>query len=283
VDVVLLKTFLEVARLRHFGKAAEVLCVTQSAVSARIKLLESTLEVDLFSRKRNDIQLTPAGHRLLRHAETMVRSWARARQDLALGGDFARSLVVGLQADLWRVCVRDWVLALRARRPDVAVSLEILPPDRLEQRLWADQADLAFFFEPPRTPELVMEQVVRVPLVMVCDRPGLGVEEAMARDYLLVDWGTSFTISHARLFPDLPAAALRLSQGGMALDLLRRSGGSAYLPRQMVDDALAAGALYLVADAPEIERQAYVVYRPDQVDVALVGEALRVARERAAG
>lgn len=283
MDVVLLKTFLEVARLRHFGKAAEVLCVTQSAVSARIKLLESTLEVELFSRKRNDIQLTPAGHRLLRHAEAMVRSWARARQDLALGGDFARSLAVGLQADLWRVCVRDWVLALRGRRPDVAVSLEILPPDRLEQRLWADQADLAFFFEPPRTPELVMEQVARVPLVMVCDRPGLGVEDAMARGYLLVDWGTSFAISHARLFPDLAASALRLSQGGMALDLLRRSGGSAYLPRQMVEDAVAAGELHPVADAPEIERQAYVVYHPDQVDEELVGEALRVARETGAG
>lgn len=278
MDVVLLKTFLEVARLRHFGKAAEALCVTQSAVSARIKLLESTLEVELFSRKRNDIQLTAAGQRLRRHAEAMVRSWSRARQDLGLGADFARSLAVGLQADLWPVCVRDWVLGLRARRPDVALTLEILPPDRLEQRLWADQVDLAFFFEPPRTPELIMEQVVRIPLVMVSDRPDLGVEEAMAAGYLLVDWGTSFMIRHAQLFPDLPASALRLSQGGMALDLLRRAGGSAYLPRQMVEDAIAAGELYPLAGAPEIERQAYVVYRPDQADLDLVGEALRVAR-----
>lgn len=281
MDVVLLKTFLEVARVRHFGRAAEALCVTQSAVSARIKLLESTLGVELFVRKRNDIQLTPAGHRLVRHAETMVRNWSRARQDLALGNDFARSLAVGLQADLWRVCVRDWALALRANRPDLALTLEVLPPDRLEQRLWAGQLDLGFFFDPPRAPELAMEQVARVPLVMVCTRAGTDVHDAVARDYLLVDWGPSFLTSHARLFPGLPGPALRLSQGELALDLLRHTAGAAYLPRQMAEEALAAGALHPVAGAPQIERQAYVVYRPDQADLDLVAEALCLARKGA--
>jgi len=37
VDIELLKTFLEVNRTRHFGKAAEHLFLTQSAVSARIR------------------------------------------------------------------------------------------------------------------------------------------------------------------------------------------------------------------------------------------------------
>jgi hypothetical protein len=69
----LLVTFLELARTRHFGKAAEHLFVTQSAVSARIRLLEATLGVALFTRKRNDIRLTRAGERLQRHAETIVR------------------------------------------------------------------------------------------------------------------------------------------------------------------------------------------------------------------
>ncbi len=107
MDIVLLQTFLEIARTRHFGKAAEHLCVTQSAVSARIKLLESTLGVSLFSRRRNDIQLTPAGHGMARYAETIVRSWTRARQELALNGGLRHSLAVGCQLDLWPICVRD--------------------------------------------------------------------------------------------------------------------------------------------------------------------------------
>ena len=62
MDFELLRTFLEVARLRHFGQAAEALNLTQAAVSARIKLLETNLGVRLFDRIRRDIQLTPEGH-----------------------------------------------------------------------------------------------------------------------------------------------------------------------------------------------------------------------------
>ena len=48
MDTELLKTFLEVSRTRHFGRAAESLYLTQSAVSFRIRQLENQLGVNLF-------------------------------------------------------------------------------------------------------------------------------------------------------------------------------------------------------------------------------------------
>ena len=45
MDIALLKTFLEVAKTRHFGRAAENLYITQAAVSARIKQMEEDLGV----------------------------------------------------------------------------------------------------------------------------------------------------------------------------------------------------------------------------------------------
>ena len=59
----LLRTFLEVAKTRHFGHAAENLYLTQSAVSSRIRQLETTVGVPLFTRQRNNILLTPSGDR----------------------------------------------------------------------------------------------------------------------------------------------------------------------------------------------------------------------------
>ena len=53
MDTELLKTFLEVSRTRHFGRAAEALYLTQSAVSFRIRQLENQLGVNLFTRHRN--------------------------------------------------------------------------------------------------------------------------------------------------------------------------------------------------------------------------------------
>ncbi|SUC17946.1 transcriptional regulator HdfR [Proteus mirabilis] len=43
MDTELLKTFLEVSKTRHFGRAAESLYLTQSAVSFRIRQLETQL------------------------------------------------------------------------------------------------------------------------------------------------------------------------------------------------------------------------------------------------
>ncbi|MDH5728398.1 MAG: LysR family transcriptional regulator, partial [Gammaproteobacteria bacterium] len=71
-DISLLKTFLELSRSRHFGKTAKNLFLTQSAVSARIKILEDTLGVRLVTRDRNNIQLTPAGMRFLPYAESVL-------------------------------------------------------------------------------------------------------------------------------------------------------------------------------------------------------------------
>src|SRR3970040_1240813 len=95
MDIDLLRTFLEVNRTRHFGKTAENLYLTQSAVSARIRLLEATLGAPLFTRTRNDIQLTPAGSRMLKYAESILNSWNRARQDTAISEENTASLAIG--------------------------------------------------------------------------------------------------------------------------------------------------------------------------------------------
>jgi DNA-binding transcriptional LysR family regulator len=66
-----LEAFLEVARTRHFTNAARNLGLTQSALSQRILNLEKLLEATLFVRDRAGPRLTPAGEKLLRHAQTL--------------------------------------------------------------------------------------------------------------------------------------------------------------------------------------------------------------------
>ncbi len=84
MDTELLKTFLEVQKTRHFGKAAENLYLTQSAVSFRIRQLEQSLGVALFTRFRNNIQLTSAGELLLPHARAVIQAMIAAKQQLLL-------------------------------------------------------------------------------------------------------------------------------------------------------------------------------------------------------
>lgn len=275
MDIALLKTFLEVARRRHFGKAAEVLCITQSAVSARIKLLESQLGLRLFVRQRKDIQLTPAGIRLLRHAETIVRGWERARHDIALEPEFSTTLALGTTLDLWHILLRDRVRELHRLLPSTALQIETHPGETLVNRLTDHILDLALMFEPPLMPGLETQQVMEVPLVLVASRDGLGVTEAMSQGYILVDWGSAFALRHAELFSEIPASAIKVNAGVLARDILLTMGGSAYLNQRMVQAQLDQGRLFMVEGAPVISRFAFAVYSPGNERQEVIREVLR--------
>src|ERR1700687_638267 len=56
-----LKAFEAAARRESFARAAEELCVTQGAVSHKVKALEGELAVNLFNRERQRLMITEAG------------------------------------------------------------------------------------------------------------------------------------------------------------------------------------------------------------------------------
>jgi DNA-binding transcriptional LysR family regulator len=266
MDTVLLKTFLEVARLRHFGRAAERLCVTQSAVSARIKQLESALGVELFERRRNDIRLTAAARRLQRHAETIVGGWERARQEVALPEDVRTIIAIGFPVDLWSILVRDGVRRLLATQPALALRLSSVPQVMLVEQLLANSLDLVVLFDPPHLPDFSIRRLADVPLVLAVTPPS-GDNDA---GYVHVDWGSAFAASHAQSHEAL-LPRVQCNAGFMARDLIALDGGSAYLAQQTLHTR-DAGQPTAVRDAPLLERGAYAVFRTGHAEQALLHE-----------
>jgi LysR family glycine cleavage system transcriptional activator len=65
-----------------FTKAADELCVTQSAVSHQIKMLENELGTKLLVRGKTQIELTEAGLRLLRAAQDAFNSLAQTTNEI---------------------------------------------------------------------------------------------------------------------------------------------------------------------------------------------------------
>jgi len=274
MDIDLLKTFLEVHRTRHFGRAAESLFVTQSAVSARIRQLEENLGVSLFSRDRNNIQPTDAGRRLLAHAERIVATWQRVRQEVALPEARSALLNVGGMPSLWDTLLPPWLAAMHRTHPELLLQAEALGSEALLRRLLDGTLDLGLTFDPPGAPSLAVSELTRIPLQLVSTHPGAHLSEALGDDYLLVDWGASFAAEHARRFGERAVPRMRLGLGRMALGLLLEVGGSAYLAGPMVAPHLAAGALHPVADAPRFQRAVYAVHGGLEGREATLGAAL---------
>ncbi|EMQ2878172.1 LysR family transcriptional regulator [Vibrio navarrensis] len=80
LDLNWLKTFVTLAEVKHFGKTAAELHMTQPNVSLHIKQLEQNTKAKLI--ERNPVQLTPAGKRLLKSAKAMLGELQICQADL---------------------------------------------------------------------------------------------------------------------------------------------------------------------------------------------------------
>ena len=261
MDTEVLKTFLEVNRTRHFGKAAGNLFITQSAVSARVRQLEEALGVPLFSRARQQIHLTAAGQKMVHHAETILTAWNRARREIALADAGAGELVIAGLPSLCDLLLRDWLRKAYRHFSELSLNVEVYESEELLRRLGDGTVDVALVFDPPRLYEVQLEQIATIPLLMVSTRPRVNAAEAVARGYIMVDWGDSFRVTHAKLFPSLPTPAVRLDLAHAAHEFVLEYGGAAYLPQSLVTQDLRRRRLYRIKDAPVMELNTYAVFR----------------------
>lgn len=78
-----LASFLEVAKLRSFSRAAEKIYRTQPAVSAQVRLLEQECGERLFDRSGKKVLMTPAGEILHRYAQRILDLHKEALQAIA--------------------------------------------------------------------------------------------------------------------------------------------------------------------------------------------------------
>ena len=147
MDTDLLRTFIEVSKTRHFGRAAENLYLTQSAVSFRIRQLEQQLGVSLFARHRNNIQLTQSGEHLLPYAETILQTLGRAKQTLAKDDAMQHQLVIGAPQACWEMGLQQWLDGWFSEQQDQAMRLETGNREQLCRQLLERALDLAVMTE----------------------------------------------------------------------------------------------------------------------------------------
>lgn len=260
MDIELLRTFLEVNKTRHFGKASENLYLTQAAVSARIKLLEDSLGVPLFIRARNNIQLTAEGERLVPHAESMMLSWSRARQEVGLKKEQALQLNIATTAGLWRFILHDKLTRIHEIYPELALRADAHSSDELLRFLQEGIVDIGLLYEPTSLPELAIKPIGKLKLILVSSQTYPSHKEATQHNYVYVDWGTAFGIFHAKKFPDTKGPVLHTNMASIAESYLIEHGGSAYLPETSLDHLQGQG-LHPVADAPSFSKDVYAVYK----------------------
>ena len=143
-----IRTFLWVARLGGFRRAAERLNLSQPAVSTRISNLEQELRVILFERGPGELVLTKHGTLLLSYAEQMLFVEEEIKQRVANPSEAEGLFRVGASETIAQAWLPEFLKAFSEQYPRVNVDLTVdislnLRSDLLERRL-----DLALLMGP---------------------------------------------------------------------------------------------------------------------------------------
>lgn len=141
-----LKTFLTVAELLSFNKAATVLNLAQSTVSARIRVLEDDLGVLLFDRLGKNVTLTEAGRKMARYARKMIDMEAETLAEVGRSEEPGGSLSVRIPQSLGALLLPEVLKRFQQTCPRVNLDINSCSFNLLKKELRSGITDVAFLF-----------------------------------------------------------------------------------------------------------------------------------------
>jgi DNA-binding transcriptional LysR family regulator len=163
-----LKTFLAVARHGTFAAAGQQVGLTQSAVSAQMRVLEHGLGVRLFDRSGRSAVLNAAGRHALPLAQQMLGLYGQMALPTA-AAEWQGELKVGAIASVQTGLLPEALPQFRTAAPRVELKLVPGVSLNLLSRIDAGELDLALLIKPPfeLPKELLQISLAREPFVLV--------------------------------------------------------------------------------------------------------------------
>ena len=148
-----LESFVQVAENLNFARAAEVLNITQSAVSRQIHSLEEELGTKLFLRSTRAVALTPDGLSFLDDAKEILTRLQMATLKM---GQHSRLnleiLTIGCINELYLELLSGFLARYREQAPEVHPFLRIVPSRSILNFFFNGEMDLLLGF-PDDIPE----------------------------------------------------------------------------------------------------------------------------------
>ena len=137
-----LNTFLQVAVMQNFTKAAEFLGYSQANVSLQIRQLESDIGVPLFDRIGKKASLTQFGQMLVPYAQQIVSTATQIENLFQLKNELSGTIRIGFVESLFECLFCDTVSKYHEQFPNVTVEVEVDSTTELLKKLHTSQLDV---------------------------------------------------------------------------------------------------------------------------------------------
>lgn len=261
-----IEAFYWTAKLGSVHAAADHLNFSQPAMSSRIKELEGALEVELFTRRNQRMQLTPQGRDAILQAERLLGAAQDFERIGRAGPPLEGVLRLGSDESTAMVALSEILSQLKRRHPKLIVELSIDVGTKLKEKLRRREIDIALHTASGAASHVVDELLGWVEFQWVA-----------SRDFEVPDGDfTPAVASQLAIVTNPPPSTLNgmvqkwLQEGGFDFDAVNSSNSLqlmlrlvqaghalAVLPLPVVRELLATGELRLLPARPVIPPAAY--------------------------
>ncbi len=270
-----LASFLEVAKLQSFSRAAEKIYRTQPAISAQVRLLEQECGEKLFDRSGKKVLLTPAGEILKRYAEKILQLHQEALQAIAELNQTPRGkLFIGANEATCLYVLPKTFAIFKQRYPLVQISIYRNFSHKILQKVQEGAVDLGIVTLPQTANNVEVIPMFRdeVQAVVPKNHPlakkrSVTVEEVAHYPLILPKTGhTRMVIDRLmRDYRDHLQISMELASVETQKKFVGAGLGVSFINRAYAQPEVAAGVLKLIPiEGQKIHRELGLVYRRDR-------------------
>ncbi len=275
MDLRNLSTFIQVAELNSFTRAAEKLGYSQPTVSFQIKQLENELGIQLFERVGHTVSLTADGRAVLVRAQQICRL-SDEIIDGGAGETGAATIRLAMADSLCAPLVLDGFAAFRQAHPHISLQITTAGTDEMFRLLDHNEVDLVctldnHFYNTAYV--ISSEQKVGAHFVCAADHPlakakTVAVADLLSEPFLLTEKGMSYRrLLDERLARDSMelSPVLELGSAHVLCRLVAQGAGLSFLPDYVTAAAVKNGYIVqLPVEGFEVELWKQILHHRDK-------------------
>lgn len=263
-----LKTFITIARVNSFTKAAQELLVVQSTISSRIKELETEIGQKLFTRSNNNVILTPAGEMFLPRAMKIVEMEESAISEINMSVRYADNLTVACSHTLFDCYIQNNSIDFLQNNSNISLKIVIAHSSEIITNLGAGNLDVAYAYYPVHHARYICKPYVKERLVLVTNSRNRKYLQGITKDELSEVPIISSDITVGNRIEWLPLQRiypLDVNIIAKIIPFLKSGDWYCFLPIEIVRKEIEEGALIEIPlkGVPPLEKQSYIIYRRD--------------------
>ena len=257
-------SFLHVAELNSFTKAAHRLGYSQSTISFQIKQLEDELDCLLFERINHTITLTTKGKELFSYAQRVTALTAEFKQNLGEDQDLRADIHVVLPDSICEILMQDYG-EFHKRFPHISLKFTTADTEEMFRILNHNEADVVLTLDQhtyQKEFSIIQEKRIDMHFVTssaspLAKRKDLHVEELVDYPFVLTEKG----MGYRKVFDELLAKRsielqpiLELSRTDLITKIIEETQSISFLPDFVTKDMVEEGRLvYLDVKDFEVE------------------------------